>query len=462
MAATAIKGVKMDELEILGIAKTYTKETVIGMGALKGAPCTVQGVVDNGDGTQTLTLRWTDTTGTTHDSTIVLPSAIFEITSPQNGQTLKYNSTSGKFENSNTAFSADLEDLDDVVITTVQDGQVLSYDSASGKWVNGSASFVANLSDLDDVTIATLSNGQVLAYNSTSSKWENKALGTAAAKDSTSTVAQNDTDLVESGGVYTAIDDAIKDLDVSDTAVAGSYVTEVSETDGKISVTREAADAAPTASSKKMVESGGVYASEDAIFNLIGIMGAKNLVPFPFFNDSPWDSNGITFTVNSDKSITISGIASADAYFRLTYYTGNNHVNLQNGTAYILSATGYADIAMQLRDSTNTRVESSRATDVTYQCDNTGDYDVIISVDNGADFTTPVTIYPMIRIATDTDNTYQPYAKTNRELTSDSLQSVSVNGVAQTITNGAADLDVASNLITTAQWTTLSTLYATN
>ena len=508
----------MDELEILGIAKTYTKETVIGMGALKGAPCTVQGVVDNGDGTQTLTLRWTGTTGTTHDSTIVLPSAIFEITSPQNGQTLKYNSTSGKFENSNTAFSADLGDLDDVVITTVQNGQVLSYDSATGKWINKTVSIAADLGDLDDVTIASVSNGQVLAYDSASSKWKNISLGTAAAKDSTNAVTQNDTDLVESGAVYTAIDDAVKALDVTDTAVAGSYVTEVSETDGKISVTREAADAAPTASSKKMVESGGVYsaiddavkaldvtdtavagsyvtevsetdgkisvtreaadatptanskkmvqsggvyASEDAIFNLMGIMGAKNLVPFPFFNDSPWDSNGITFTVNSDNSITISGIASADAYFRLTYYTGNNHVNLQNGTAYILSATGYADIAMQLRDSTNTRVESSRATDVTYQCDNTGDYDVIISVDNGADFTTPVTIYPMLRIATDTDNTYQPYAKTNRELTSDSLQSVSVNGVAQTITNGASDLDVATNLITTAQWTTLSTLYAT-
>ena len=494
----------MDELEILGIAKTYTKETVIGMGALKGAPCTVQGVVDNGDGTQTLTLRWTDTTGTTHDSTIVLPSAIFEITSPQNGQTLKYNSTSGKFENSNTAFSADLEDLDDVVITTVQDGQVLSYDSASGKWINGSASFVANLSDLDDVTIATLSNGQVLAYNSTSSKWENKTLGTAAAKDSTSTVTQNDTDLVESGGVYTAIDDAIKDLDVSDTAVAGSYVTEVSETDGKISVTREAADAAPTASSKKMVESGGVYtalddkadkvasatngnfAGLDANGNLTdsgkkasdfstadgladeaatrSVMGAKNLIPYPYSKGNA-TVNDVDFTVNSDGTITADGTASDTAIYRLYGFTADTqYMTLKAGT-YILSgcpenggAASYRLFLNRQGDADAYAIDDGEGAEFTLAADTNVGIAIRIAKDYVAN---SVVVKPMIRLATDTDNTYQPYAKTNRELTSDSLQSVSVNGVQQTITNGAADLDVATNLITTAQWTTLSTLYAT-
>ena len=552
----------MDELEILGIAKTYTKETVIGMGALKGAPCTVQGVVDNGDGTQTLTLRWTDTTGTTHDSTIVLPSAIFEITSPQNGQTLKYNSTSGKFENSNTAFSADLEDLDDVVITTVQDGQVLSYDSATGKWINGSASFVANLSDLDDVTIATLSNGQVLAYNSTSSKWENKTLGTAAAKDSTSTVTQNDTDLVESGGVYTAIDDAIKDLDVSDTAVAGSYVTEVSETDGKISVTREAADAAPTASSKKMVESGGVYtAIDDAIKDLDvsdtavagsyvtevsetdgkisvtreaadaaptasskkmvesggvytalddkadkvasatngnfagldangnltdsgkkasdfstaegladeaatrSVMGAKNLIPYPYSKGNA-TVNDVDFTVNSDGTITADGTASDTAIYRLYGFTADTqYMTLKAGT-YILSgcpenggAASYRLFLNRQGDADAYAIDDGEGAEFTLSADTNVGIAIRIAKDYVAN---SVVVKPMIRLATDADDTYQPYAKTNRELTSDSLQSVSVNGVAQTITNGAADLDVASNLITTAQWTTLSTLYATN
>lgn len=45
---------------------------------------------------------------------------------------------------------------------------------------------------------------------------------------------------VNSGDVATAIETAIGELEVSDTAVAGEYVSQVSETDGKIAVTRVA------------------------------------------------------------------------------------------------------------------------------------------------------------------------------------------------------------------------------
>ena len=38
------------------------------------------------------------------------------------------------------------------------------------------------------------------------------------------------------------------------------------------------------------------------------------------------------------------------------------------------------------------------------------------------------------------------------------VDSISVNGVAQTITSGAVDLDVASNLITETQWTQIGTI----
>ena len=40
------------------------------------------------------------------------------------------------------------------------------------------------------------------------------------------------------------------------------------------------------------------------------------------------------------------------------------------------------------------------------------------------------------------------------------ISDISVNGVAQTITNHAVDLDVASNLITEAQWTQLQTIFS--
>lgn len=50
----------------------------------------------------------------------------------------------------------------------------------------------------------------------------------------------------------------ISSFNKADTPVSGSYVTSVSESDGVISVTREAADTVPTANSTKMITSGGV------------------------------------------------------------------------------------------------------------------------------------------------------------------------------------------------------------
>lgn len=166
----------MKDTEIIGLLKTYVKQTLVGMGALKGAPCTVQGTVDQGDGTQILTLKWTDDNGVAHTTDISLPSAIFKIVSPTNGQTIRYNGTSGKWENSNVSFSADLGDLDDVVITSATNGQVLTYDAANNRWVNADGSTVAAIGDLTDVTITTVQNGQILVYNTTSQKWENKTI----------------------------------------------------------------------------------------------------------------------------------------------------------------------------------------------------------------------------------------------------------------------------------------------
>lgn len=162
------------------------------------------------------------------------------------------------------------------------------------------------------------------------------------------------------------------------------------------------------------------FTSADAnIYAVMGENGAKNLTPFPYFNSSPHTTNGITFTVNSDGSVTASGTASSDAYFRCTYASGDKHIALLADTDYIINGTGNASVAVILRDSTNTKVASARATDATYSCTSAGNYDIVLLVDNGTDLTTPLTIYPMVRFASDSDSTYQPYAKTNQELTAE-------------------------------------------
>lgn len=45
-------------------------------------------------------------------------------------------------------------------------------------------------------------------------------------------------------------------------------------------------------------------------------LGNKNLIPYPYTNTTK-TLNGITFTVNSDGSVTVSGTATAQAYFKL-------------------------------------------------------------------------------------------------------------------------------------------------
>lgn len=62
-----------------------------------------------------------------------------------------------------------------------------------------------NVSDLKDIKLTSLANGDVLKYDGTQSKWVNVALGTAATRNATSSVSSGNTDLIESGAVYTAL-----------------------------------------------------------------------------------------------------------------------------------------------------------------------------------------------------------------------------------------------------------------
>ena len=70
----------------------------------------------------------------------------------------------------------DLEDLNDVVISGLTNGQILRYNSTTGVWENTDQGNL-DLNDLNDVTIVSPSNGQVLVYNSSTSKWENSSGG---------------------------------------------------------------------------------------------------------------------------------------------------------------------------------------------------------------------------------------------------------------------------------------------
>lgn len=374
----------MDILSYI-LSKKYTEDSIIGLGAIKGANCQIQSIVDNADGTHNITFLWKDLNEDAHTSVLVvangetptittgsitgghqvtftttnpaqsktfnvmdgedgisvvdaevdasnhliltlsegspidcgeiqtatLLSGLDDVTidTPTNGQILIYNSVLQKWVNgSPAATSTSLEDLSDLTINQPTDGQIITYDAEHNVWINSDN--VHLITELDDIGIdrATLENGQMIEWSASAQKWINVAKPTipdsaddisydnttshleaddvqeaidelATTKADISALANVATtgdfdDLVDtpttlSGygitDAYTAtetdnkITEKIATLDVTDTSVAGSYVTQVSETDGKISVVREAADVTPTENSTKMITSGGAF-----------------------------------------------------------------------------------------------------------------------------------------------------------------------------------------------------------
>ena len=65
-----------------------------------------------------------------------------------------------------------LNQLNDVNLTDLSNDEVIKYNSTTGLWENGSAG-VENISELNDVSITSEANNELLKYNSTSGKWEN-------------------------------------------------------------------------------------------------------------------------------------------------------------------------------------------------------------------------------------------------------------------------------------------------
>lgn len=150
-------------------------------------------------------------------------------------------------------------------------------------------------------------------------------------------------------------------------------------------------------------------------------LGAKNLLP----NTAKTPSsaiNGITFVVNADGSIRASGTASADTYF----YTTQDKFDITNGR-YVVSGcpsggstTSYALIIGLYNGTTwaGNPYETGNGYNLNIGTDwNVNKAQVGIMIKSGTAISTPITFYPMIRLATDHDSTYQPYAMTNRELT---------------------------------------------
>ena len=177
----------------------------------------------------------------------------------------------------------------------------------------------------------------------------------------------------------------------------------------------ESIDSTPTEGSTAAVSSGGVYASEQSIRQALtttnNVLGAKNLLRN---TASTQTASGVTFTVNSDGSVTVNGTPTETVTLNI-----NTSVFLENGRQYILSGCPEGGegnkycISCYIGGVFDIRDYGAGDALITGTGQNAICRIILWASAGAVNFT----FYPMIRPASITDDTYVPYAMTNRELT---------------------------------------------
>lgn len=178
---------------------------------------------------------------------------------------------------------------------------------------------------------------------------------------------------------------------------------------------------------------GGAGSDQGAIEALVNVYGSKNLNSYPY-NETSKDASGLTWTDNGDGSITVKGSTSA------SNPTFEMHSFHSSGTYPLILKNGSYKISGCPQDGSDTTyyfrvftvqtgpVVDAEAKDygngATLTINGSADspdwarVNVAIYVKSGANLPTEgITFYPMIRDARIQDDTYVPYAMTNRELT---------------------------------------------
>lgn len=192
----------MTDFEIIGVLKTYIAKTLVGMGALKGANCRIKSIV-KADNLNTVTFIWTDTDGTSKESTMLVydgakgdtgatgatgatgpagadgySPTITVKTSTADTYILTITDANGSYDTPNLkgsggSGSSTLAELTDVDLNDLAAGNVLIYDAENSKWVNTAL----KVSNLADVAFTELADENMIYYDATAQKWENVEAG---------------------------------------------------------------------------------------------------------------------------------------------------------------------------------------------------------------------------------------------------------------------------------------------
>lgn len=142
------------------------------------------------------------------------------------------------------------------------------------------------------------------------------------------------------------------------------------------------------------------------------VLGAKNLLEYPYINTTKTE-NGITFTDNGDGTVTVNGTATAATKFYLMDTIQFREIFNRLG-AVILNGcpSSGEDYRIITQTSDGYKVDNGNG----ILLDKVVTDAISIEIKSGVTVSNLV-FKPMLRLASDPDDTYQPYAMTNLELT---------------------------------------------
>lgn len=337
-----------------------------------------------------------------------------------------------------------LDDLTDVEITTPADGDLLQYNGTDDEWINSSDVWDTiaqnGAHNLWDIVGWAERLGQ--SYTKSGTTYTFNYVG--AFYDSPYVFSDTDIDVVVSGtvgsatnikarvGLYNAAGQRVarSEFDTNFT-ISGSGCKIIIEyntngqwsiTDGMIRLASDHnTDYTPYAPTNRDCMSYAVNTK----------LGAHNFLKNRLAGKST-TVNALTFTTDENGVITAS-IGTASGTNNSVMISGSGSANwsqaeqtLQKGT-YIASVGGggsstlYMKISVEGASPQDYSVYGNNEVQFTVPSDSTRII-VYLLVINGAVVTSSNNkFYPMIRLASDTDTTYEPYAMTNKELTKNAI-----------------------------------------
>lgn len=152
-------------------------------------------------------------------------------------------------------------------------------------------------------------------------------------------------------------------------------------------------------------------AAQDEEIGVLANAGSKNVVPVTATSDT---LAGVEYTVNADGTVEATRVSSSSssAWFRL-----NTSVSLKAGTYILSGGKSTAErVLLSPTASLSDAIADSQGSEVSFTLSQDTDnliYAIRIAY---TDSPSNVKFSPMIRRAEITDNSFQPYAPTNREL----------------------------------------------